>query len=95
MGGLPPIMKTLLEAGLLHGDCITGVLTSWDFPVVGCYCAVRWEADLPLCNLHPTLARSDWKDTGAKPRGREPVRILYWETVSHADTFALSAALIC
>ncbi|MEK8024260.1 MAG: dihydroxy-acid dehydratase [Candidatus Hydrogenedentota bacterium] len=101
IGGLPPLMKTLLDAGLLHGDCmtVTGRTVKENLQGVSAYPAgqqvVRSLADPIKKNSHLVILYGNLAAGGAvaKISGKEGSRFTGRARVFNSEEDALKKIL--
>lgn len=101
IGGIQPLMKRLLEAGLLHGDCltVTGKTLADNLAPVADYAAgqdiVRAVSDPIKPESHLVILRGNVAPEGAvaKISGKEGLRFEGRARVFHAEEEALAAIL--
>jgi len=101
IGGLPPLMKMLLDAGLLHGECltVTGRTIAENLKGVGAYPADQ-DVVRPLSNpikadSHLRILRGNLAPEGAvaKITGKEGTRFSGRAIVFESEEKALAAIL--
>ncbi len=101
IGGLPPLMKMLLDAGLLHGDCltVTGKTVAENLKTVGPYPADQ-DVVRPLSNpikkdSHLRILYGNLAPTGAvaKITGKEGLTFSGKAIVFESEESALKAIL--
>ena len=101
IGGLPPLMQTLLDAGLLHGDCmtVTGKTVAENLADVSPYPNDQ-DVIRPLSNpikadSHLVILYGDLASEGAvaKISGKEGLNFSGRARVFDAEEFALQAVL--
>ncbi len=101
IGGIQPLMKTLLDAGLLHGDCltVTGRSVAENLAAVGAYPS-RQQIVRPLANpikkeSHLVILRGNLSPEGAvaKITGKEGLKFSGPARVFDSEEASLTAIL--
>lgn len=101
IGGIQPLMKTLLDAGLLHGDCmtVTGKTLAENLADVKPYPEgqdIVWPLDNPIKkDSHLVILYGNLAPTGAvaKITGKEGLQFKGSAKVFHSEESALQAIL--
>jgi len=101
IGGIQPLMKTLLEAGLLHGDCltVTGQTLAENLSQVKPYPAdqaIIQSLDTPIkADSHLVVLKGNLAPQGsvAKITGKEGLRFSGSARVFHSEEIALEEIL--